>query len=407
MSVPGRPCPSPMISFVCLQESFLLMQQYPQSVEHLLKRKPLTTDRARTRAAIEARTVLVTGAGGSIGSALCRRIVGYDPKRLVLFDNSEHALYQIHDELARTSSAGTDRSAGVDYDRDSQKPALTPVLGDICDSRLLEAVLDDWRPDIIFHTAAYKHVALLEYQPQAAIRNNAVGTYQLASAALRHQIPRLVMLSTDKAVNPASIMGASKRIAELTVMMTTADCKMTSVRLGNVIGSQGSVVPRFLAQIKRRIHLTVTDPEAARYFLTQDEAADLVTSASWLGEGGDILVPDLGEPVRIVDLAREIIAALAPQSSLTTQCHDGIGIVFAGLQPGEKLAEELLGRGEHAVLIPECGMSRVLPMKQRLHEFSRNMAQLEELSRGRDTGVLVDLVCRIVPEYRPSRVLIG
>jgi FlaA1/EpsC-like NDP-sugar epimerase len=387
----------------------LRMQAYPQSVEHLLKRKPLTTDKGRSRAAIEARTVLVTGAGGSIGSTLCRRIAQYHPQRLVLLDNSEHALYQIHDELVGDSQAGSDRLDGFERERNPQKTGATdlapvllaPVLGDISDSTFLQAVLGDWRPEIIFHAAAYKHVALLEYQPQAAIRNNAVGTYKLACAALEYGTRRLVMLSTDKAVNPASIMGASKRIAELAVAMTTADCKITSVRLGNVMGSQGSVVPRFLAQIKRRTHLTVTHPEAARYFLTPDEAADLVTSASWLGQGGDILVPDLGEPVRIVDLARTMIRA-SPYG-----CAGELDVVFTGLQPGEKLAEELLGEGENAVLIPESGMARILPLKTELRDLSQIMAELEALSSGRDTDALLDLVCRILPEYRPSSVLLN
>jgi FlaA1/EpsC-like NDP-sugar epimerase len=314
-------------------------------------------------------------------------------------------LYQIHDELVAGNRAETQGLDGFEQNRDRQKTAathLTPALGDIGDSRFLQKILDDWRPEIIFHTAAYKHVALLEYQPQAAIRNNAVGTYKLACAALDHGTRRLIMLSTDKAVNPASIMGASKRIAELAVIkMSTADSKMTSVRLGNVMGSQGSVVPRFLDQIRRRVSLTVTHPKAARYFLTPDEAAGLVTSAAWLGEGGDILVPDLGDPLRIVDLARAMIAVSVLQP------HDGIDVVFTGLQPGEKLSEELLSPGEQAVLIPECGITRVLPLNANQLDFTENMAQLEELSRGRDTGALLDLVCRIVPEYNPSRILLN
>jgi FlaA1/EpsC-like NDP-sugar epimerase len=381
------------------------MQAYAQSVERLLKRKPITTDRAKTRAAIEGKTVLVSGAGGSIGSVLCRRIEQCNPERLVLLDNSEHALYQIHDELAADSRAEADRIDGYERERNPQKTGATPlapVLGDISDSTFLQAMLDDWRPEIIFHTAAYKHVALLEYQPQAAIRNNAVGTYKLAAAAHEHGTRRLIMLSTDKAVNPASIMGASKRLAEIAVMKSsTADCKMTSVRLGNVMGSQGSVLPRFLDQIKRGRALTVTHPEAARYFLTPDEAADLVTSAAWLGEGGDILVPDLGDPVRIIDLARGIMGA-APNGR-----DDKLDIVFTGLQAGEKLAEELVGAGENALLIPEFGMARILPLKTELLDLCQNMAELEALSCGRDTGALVDLVCRIVPEYRPSSVLLN
>jgi len=381
------------------------MQVYPPSVEHLLKRKPIATDRVRTRAAIEGKTVLVTGAGGSIGTTLCRLIGQYNPRLLVLLDISEHGLYQIEDDLRSGRCAGIEGEDGFEQDGHPRKMArtqLAPVLGDVSDSKLLDRVFDDSPPDIIFHTAAYKHVAQLERQPQAAIRNNVVGTYNLVCAALEHGSRRLVMLSTDKAVNPASIMGASKRVAELVVMkMSTPDSKMTSVRLGNVLGTQGSVVPRFLDQIKRQSPLTVTHPEASRYFLSPLEAADIVSAAAWLGEGGDILVPDLGEPVRIVDLAKAVIGSFGLEP-------DGEpAVVFTGLQAGEKVSEELFGRDEPSIRIEDCAITRVLSLKRELCDLCQSIAELEALSRSRNVDALVHLVCRLVPEYTPSGVLLN
>ncbi|HKV38557.1 MAG TPA: polysaccharide biosynthesis protein, partial [Blastocatellia bacterium] len=271
------------------------MRHLPFQLQKLLTNPPIPLDHNRAEATIRRKSVLVTGAGGSIASSLCRRIKQFGPKTLILLEQSENNLYQID----------------LDLSADQSGVRLVPVLGDAGDLGLLDNVFDAYQPDLIFHTAAYKHVPLLERQPLAAIMNNVLGTYNLVNSAIQRRIPRLIMLSTDKAVNPASIMGASKRVAELMMLgLNSRQCLLTSVRLGNVLGSQGSVVPRFEEQIRRREPVTVTHPDAARFFMTADDAVELVLAA-WLGTGGDILVPDLGEPVRIIDLANTMIDAAA------------------------------------------------------------------------------------------------
>jgi FlaA1/EpsC-like NDP-sugar epimerase len=260
-------------------------------------------------------------------------------------------------------------------------------------------VFDDHHIDLVFHTAAYKHVSLLEYQPHAAIRNNVIGTDRLVDAVVTHGVPRLVMLSTDKAVNPTSIMGASKRIAEMAIIgMSTADSRMTAIRLGNVLGSQGSVMPRFAEQIQKRKPLTVTDPKAARYFMTPDEAVGLVLASACLGKGADLLVPDVGEPVLIVDLAQEMISAAGfPDAQ----------IVFTGLAPGEKLAEEMLRKDERAVRIAGTAVRRVADVKMPGWEVGKYIAELDKAARSADAEALISMVSWMLPEYRPSRVLEG
>jgi FlaA1/EpsC-like NDP-sugar epimerase len=291
---------------------------------------------------------------------------------------------------------GTPPTLGAAAERPDNR--LTTVLGDICDCGLLDRVFDSHHVDIVFHTAAYKHVSLLEYHPHAAIRNNVVGTDRLVDAVIRHGVPRLVMLSTDKAVNPTSIMGASKRIAEMDIIgMSTPGCKMTAVRLGNVLGSQGSVIPRLADQIRNRRPLTVTDPRAARYFMTPEEAADLVLASVWLGKGGDVLVPDLGEPILIADLAREMMGAAG--------LSDG-EIVFTGLGPGEKLVEEMLAGDERGVPVPGTTVRRVVDPKMPGWEVGHYVAELDKASSAGDTEGLIEMICLMLPEYRPSPVLV-
>ena len=381
--------------------------------ERLLKRKPINIDSVRTSTAIANKTILVTGAGGSIGSALCRRIAQFGPARLILLDKSEHGLYQITLDLTTQNSAEPNGRRGARSSRRRTQPgdgsapkepapteaerSLIPVLGDLCDSGFLERVFDNHHIDVVFHTAAYKHVSLLEYQPHAAIRNNVIGTDRLVDAVVTHGVPRLVMLSTDKAVNPTSIMGASKRIAEMAIMgMSTADSRMTAIRLGNVLGSQGSVMPRFAEQIQEHKPLTVTDPKAARYFMTPDEAVGLVLASAWLGKGADLLVPDVGEPVLIVDLAQEMIRAAGfPDAQ----------IVFTGLAPGEKLAEEMLRKDERAVRIAGTAVRRVADVKMPGWEVGKYIAELDKAAQNADAEALISMVSWVLPEYRPSRVL--
>ncbi len=291
--------------------------------EDLLGRDPVLLDEAGIAGTLNGKTVLITGAGGSIGSELCRQVARYGPARLVLYELSEFALYGIEQELS---------------DRFPHLP-LVRLVGDVKDLSHLRATCARWRPHVVFHAAAFKHVPLMEEDNAgAALRNNALGTYHAALAAAEGGAERFVLISTDKAVNPTNVMGATKRAAELVVSHLAAlhpGTRFMAVRFGNVLGSSGSVIPKFKEQIARGGPVTVTHPDIIRYFMTIPEAARLVLQAAAIGESGQVLVLDMGEPVRIVDLARQLIrlAGMAPEE---------VPIVFSGLRPGEKLFEELL-----------------------------------------------------------------
>lgn len=289
-------------------------------LDDLLGRDPVQLDAAGLAAWMGSRCVLVTGAGGSIGSELARQIARFGPRRLVLLEQSEYALYQLLQEFEA-------RFAGID---------LAWVIGDVKDSALMERVLQHHRPALVFHAAAYKHVPLMEENPLEALRNNVLGTWALGRAAVAAGVEKFVLISTDKAVEPTSVMGASKRLAELVgqSLQRPGGTRFVAVRFGNVLGSSGSVVPRFRAQIEVGGPITVTHPQVTRYFMSIPEAAQLVLQAGLMGEGGEIFLLDMGEPVKIVDLAR-LMLRLAGRSEAE------IPIVYTGLRPGEKLFEDL------------------------------------------------------------------
>jgi len=298
-------------------------------VNDLLGRDAVQTDMAAVGALLHGQVVLVSGAGGSIGSELCRTICRYEPSLLILLDKAENAIFEIERELKK--SFPTVRMA--------------PTIGDISDAIRMEQVFTDYQPSIVFHAAAHKHVPLAESNPGEAIRNNVFGTKTLADAAAANGVKNFVMISTDKAVNPSSIMGATKRCAEIYTQALAKRChtNFITVRFGNVLGSNGSVVPIFKQQIAAGGPVTVTHPEMRRYFMTIPEASQLVLQAGALGQRGEIFVLDMGQPVRILDLARDVIilSGLRPEVD--------IPIVFTGLRPGEKLYEELSIRGENMV----------------------------------------------------------
>ena len=305
-----------------LDDEVLVSHLHPVSIEDLLERDEVRLDMDIVEHYIRDKVVLVTGAGGSIGSEICRQIMRVGPKQLLLLGHGENSIYLINQELKNIYKDGP----------------IIPIIADIRDKQQLDQIFTQYNPQVVFHAAAHKHVPLMEIQPMAAVLNNIYGTRNVADIAGRHGVERFVMISTDKAVNPTSVMGATKRVAEKVIisMNDTYDTKYITVRFGNVLGSRGSVIPLFKKQIEAGGPVTVTDPEMTRYFMTIPEASQLVLQAGAMGKGGEVFLLDMGEPVKIIDLARNMIrlSGLEPDKD--------IHIKITGLRPGEKKYEELL-----------------------------------------------------------------
>lgn len=305
-----------------LDDEVLVSHLHPVSIEDLLERDEVRLDMDVVEHYIRDKVVLVTGAGGSIGSEICRQIMRVGPKQLLLLGHGENSIYLINQELKNIYKDGP----------------IIPIIADIRDKQQLNQIFTQYNPQVVFHAAAHKHVPLMEIQPMAAVLNNIYGTRNVADVAGRHGVERFVMISTDKAVNPTSVMGATKRVAEKVIisMNDTYDTKYITVRFGNVLGSRGSVIPLFKKQIEAGGPVTVTDPEMTRYFMTIPEASQLVLQAGAMGKGGEVFLLDMGEPVKIIDLARNMIrlSGLEPDKD--------IHIKITGLRPGEKKYEELL-----------------------------------------------------------------
>jgi FlaA1/EpsC-like NDP-sugar epimerase len=343
-------------------------------------------EHSRFACAAAGQTILVTGAGGYIGSALAEAIAAAGPAQLLLLDSCELNLIGI----ARSIEASH-----------SHVPREV-ILGSVTDAGLLDGVCSRFHPNIVYHAAAFKHVPLLELTPLSAVRNNALGTYTLTKAVLRHGASTLVLVSTDKAANPHSIMGASKRLAELTMAaLATAKCKMNAVRLGNVIGSTGSVLPIFLDQIAKHVPITVTHPEVRRYFLSLGDAVEAILTAGAAECSGRILLPELGEPERIADIAR----------FLTAEAADGAGseipIRFIGLRPGEKIEEDLLLKAETRDASAGGPLAVILTPSPSPGELHRRMEQLTYLVDSGDLTGVIDMISAMIPEYQPSSVLLA
>ncbi len=321
-----------------LEGSVKLGQLRDVQIEDLLRREPVRTDTAQVARLIRGKRVLVTGAGGSIGAELCRQILRFDPAKLVLMGHGENSIFEIYNEL----KAGGSRSKTPSENLQPATSNLQPVIADIRFPERLAAVFRQHRPEIVFHAAAHKHVPLMEDNVEDAITNNVLGTQQLVAASVAAGVAHFVLISTDKAVNPTSVMGATKRVAELIVQDAAQRTgrAYVAVRFGNVLGSRGSVVPFFQKQIAAGGPVTVTHPEMRRYFMTIPEAVQLVLQAAALGRGGEVFVLDMGEPVRIADLASDLIrlSGLEPGRD--------IEIRYTGLRPGEKLYEELFDPAE-------------------------------------------------------------
>jgi FlaA1/EpsC-like NDP-sugar epimerase len=352
-------------------------------VEDLLSRAPIGLDVEPVRRLIEGHRILVTGAGGSIGSELCRQIARWSPARLVLFERYENGLYTIENQLRNDWSDGP----------------FAAVIGDVTDVDRLNEVLRVERPDIIFHAAAHKHVPLMEMNPCEAVKNNILGTLRVAEAAVHHHIGAFVLISTDKAVHPSSVMGASKRIAELIVQGLNGHhvTRFMTVRFGNVLGSSGSVVPRFLEQIEAGGPVTVTHPEIQRYFMLIPEAVQLVLQAAAIGEAGGVYVLDMGEQIKLVEMARNLIR-------LSGHIPDEeIAIRFVGLRPGEKLSEQLVGDEETAERSP---VEKILRVRARQPQVARllsaELARLTQAAMAGDAEEVVRQMRRIVPSFSPT-----
>ena len=351
------------------------------SIEDLLNREPARLDWSGMRNVLTARTVLVTGGGGSIGSELCRQIARLDPSRLIVMDISEFNLYRLELELRETCPA----------------LAFSIMLADVCDAAAVERVFERYRPEVVFHAAAYKHVPMLENHVREAVRVNALGTHTVAQAAARHAVDRFVLVSSDKAVNPVNAMGVSKRLAEKVCQAVWDEAPSTrfmTVRFGNVLDSAGSVVPLFREQIARGGPVTVTDRDMERYFMTIPEACQLVIASAALGEGGETFVLDMGEPMRIVYLAEQMIrlAGKVPGKD--------IAIEFIGSRPGEKLFEELshpvepLGQTRYEKIL--LARHRRLPKH---NGFAARLAELRKACDAFDDPALERIVAELVPEY--------
>ena len=397
-------------------------------IDDLLGREPVKPNGLLLNLNTHHKTVLVTGAGGSIGSELCRQILKTNPKQLLLVEMSEFALYQIHQELQallageRPSVADPEEGAAKALDStleaaDSNQPEIeiVPLLASVCDEVRMHEIMDTWKPNTVYHAAAYKHVPLVEHNPAEGVRNNVWGTRVCAEAAMRHSVRNFVLVSTDKAVRPTNIMGATKRLAEMVLQALaevnaavaaqggrapTAKTTFSMVRFGNVLGSSGSVVPLFREQIKNGGPITLTHTDITRYFMTIPEAAQLVVQAGAMGQGGDVFVLDMGQPVKIIDLARRMVELSG--MTVRDELHpDGdIELTVTGLRPGEKLYEELL--------IGDNPKPTQHPRIMKAHEQFLSWADLEQKLNAlsiamsvNDVPVIRGMLQELVSGYQP------
>jgi FlaA1/EpsC-like NDP-sugar epimerase len=348
-------------------------------LDDLLGRDPVVLDTAGLRGWLADRVIMVTGAGGSIGAELCRQIARYTPRCIVLLESNEYALYQIEQEFK-------DKLPGID---------VRSVIGDVRDRSRVRQILRKYRPSVVFHAAAYKHVPLMEGENAwQAVLNNVAGTRAIAELSIAHAVEKFVLVSTDKAVNPTNVMGATKRLAEMVChsLQQRDSTRFVMVRFGNVLGSTGSVIPKFRQQIARGGPITVTDPQITRYFMSIPEAVQLVLQAGLMGEGGEIFVLDMGDPVRIADLAREMIR-------LSGFSVDDIRIVYTGLRPGEKLYEELLAADENTLATPHAKL-RIAQARQEDERWLPRLAAWLERPDVPDDETVRRELGQWVPEYR-------
>ena len=357
-----------------------ISQLRPVDIEDLLGRDPVKLDTTAVREYLAGKIVLITGAGGSIGSEIVRQVAKMQPKKLLLLGKGENSIYEITQELKINSP----------------EVKTVPIIADIRDKERIKAIMDYFEPQVVFHAAAHKHVPLMEYQPAEAVRNNILGTKVVADEAAAHKVETFVMISTDKAVNPTSVMGCTKRVAEMYVqsMNKNRNTRFVAVRFGNVLGSRGSVIPLFKKQIAKGGPVTVTHADMKRYFMTIPEASQLVLQAGAMAKGGEVFVLDMGEPVRIYDLAKDLItlSGLIPDKD--------IEIKITGLRPGEKLFEELLSAedGTEKTTHRKIFTAKIKEIDKA--ELDKQIAEIVEITDG---DKVVAALQKIVPTYTPNR----
>ena len=341
----------------------------------LLKRDSIHTDLNSIQDYVKGKRVLVTGGAGSIGSEIVRQLVNFGASSVTVFDNAEASMFHLEQEISRSYS-----NAHIKY-----------VIGDVRDKYRLEEVFDSFKPNIVFHAAAYKHVPMMELNPIEAIKTNVLGTMNVSNIAYMNEVDKFVMVSTDKAVNPTNVMGATKRIAELYTQFleTKSATKFVITRFGNVLGSEGSVIPTFIKQIERGGPVSVTHKEVIRYFMTIPEACQLVLQACVLGNGGEVFLFDMGEPVSINDLAKNLIKYFKSKAK----------IEYIGLRPGEKLYEELLCDGENMVTTDD---HNIMKLNHEEYDFKTLIPKIEKLSkiRSNDFYKILLLMKSIIPEFK-------
>lgn len=357
-----------------------ISQLRPVDIEDLLGRDPVKLDTTAVKEYLAGKIVLITGAGGSIGSEIVRQVAKMQPKKLLLLGKGENSIYEITRELKINSP----------------EVKTVPIIADIRDKERIKAIMDYFKPQVVFHAAAHKHVPLMEYQPAEAVRNNILGTKVVADEAAAHNVETFVMISTDKAVNPTSVMGCTKRVAEMYVqsMNKNSGTRFVAVRFGNVLGSRGSVIPLFKKQIAKGGPVTVTHPDMKRYFMTIPEASQLVLQAGAMAKGGEVFVLDMGEPVRIYDLAKDLItlSGLIPDKD--------IEIKITGLRPGEKLFEELLSAedGTEKTTHKKIFTARIKEIDKA--GLDKEISKILEITDGEE---VVATLQKIVPTYTPNR----
>ena len=373
----------PSIDAILENKKNLFSQIRDIQIEDLLERDPIKLDNKLVSDDIFGKTVLVTGGGGSIGSELCRQIIKHNPKKLIIVDIYENTTYELQNEL----------------EANYPKQDLEVLIASVRDLARLETIFSEYRPDIVFHAAAHKHVPLMEYSPGESIKNNVFGTYNTVICAEKYNVKRFVLISTDKAVNPTNVMGASKRLCEMIVQTFSKNSKtdFVAVRFGNVLGSNGSVIPFFKKQIANGGPVTVTHPEITRFFMTIPEAAQLVLQAGSYAKGGEIFILDMGQPVKIYDLAKKMIrfSGLKPNVD--------IKIEFTGLRPGEKLYEELLMSEEGLKKTNHNKIFVGQPIEMTMDELDEVLAKLKN-ALSKDNDEIKKIVSEVVPTYKYQTV---